>query len=86
MAKKTVVDGAEAQAPVAQTPQPNAEAPSLALQDIQNILKIIDFAADQGVFKGWTTIQQVFTVREKVAAFVEFAQTNMDEEAPTAST
>lgn len=62
---------------------PIPDAPTLGIQDIQNVLKIIDFAADQGVFKGWQTIQQVFAVRERVAAFVAFAQANADESAPT---
>ena len=50
------------------------EAPSLGIQDIENALKIIDFAADQGTFKGWTTIEQVRTVRDKIALFVTFAR------------
>jgi hypothetical protein len=89
MAKKSATDTApeatttEQEAPATAQVQAPFEAPSLGLQDIQNVLKIIDFAADQGVFKGWATIQQVFTVREKVAAFVAFAQANADEPAPT---
>lgn len=88
MAKKpaAVADTVEAtvETPVESAPAPAFEAPSLGIQDIQNVLKIIDFAADQGVFKGWQTIQQVFSVREKVAAFVAFAQANADEPAPQA--
>jgi len=52
------------------------EEPSLGLQDIQNALKIIDFACEQGAFKGWNTIEQVRTVRGKIAAFVAFAEAN----------
>lgn len=55
-----------------------SEAPSLGLQDIQNALKIIDFAADQGAFKGWTTVQQVMSVRNKIADFVAYAEANAD--------
>jgi hypothetical protein len=55
------------------------EAPSLGIQDIQNALKIIDFAAEQGAFKGWNTIQQVLTVRGKIAAFVAYAEANSDQ-------
>ena len=58
------------------------EAPSLGIQDIENALKVIDFAAEQGAFKGWKTIQQVLQVREKIATFVAYAQANA-EEAPT---
>jgi hypothetical protein len=54
------------------------EAPSLGIQDIQNALKIIDFAAEQGAFKGWNTIEQVLAVRSKIAAFVAFAEANAD--------
>jgi hypothetical protein len=49
------------------------EEPSLGIVDIQNALKIIDFACEQGAFKGWQTIEQVQGVRNKFAAFVEFA-------------
>lgn len=55
-----------------------SEAPSLGLQDIQNALKIIDFAADQGAFKGWTTVQQVMSVRNKIADFVAYAEANAE--------
>lgn len=60
-----------------------SEAPSLGLQDIQNALKIIDFAADQGAFKGWTTVQQVMSVRNKIADFVAYAEANADAPAAT---
>jgi hypothetical protein len=56
--------------------EPAAEAPSLGIQDIQNALKIIDFACDQGAFKGWNTIEQVRSVRLKIAAFVAYAEAN----------
>ncbi len=62
--------------------EPAIEAPSLGIQDINNALKIIDFAAEQGAFKGWNTIQQVLSVREKIAAFVAYAQANADEPGP----
>lgn len=52
---------------------PQADAPSLGLVDIQNALKVIDFACDQGAFKGWSTIEQVQIVRTKLAAFVSYA-------------
>lgn len=57
-----------------------AQAPSLGMVDIQNALKIIDFACEQGAFKGWNTITQVQTVRNKLATFLAIA------EAATAST
>lgn len=55
------------------TTEPHIEAPSLGLVDIQNGLKIIDFACDQGAFKGWATIEQVQSVRNKYAAFIAHA-------------
>lgn len=53
-----------------------AEGPSLGIVDIQNALKIIDFASEQGAFKGWSTIKQVMSVRDKFEAFVAFAAAN----------
>lgn len=49
--------------------------------DIQNALKVIDFACDQGAFKGWSTIEQVQVVRTKLAAFVAYAAANSEETA-----
>jgi hypothetical protein len=46
---------------------------SLSLTDIQNALQVIDFAADQGAFKGWATIQQVLSVRNRLNAFLDAA-------------
>ena len=60
------------------------EAPNLALQDIENALKIIDFACEQGAFKGWNTINQVQSVRRKLSAFVEYATANSDTTATAA--
>ncbi len=58
---------------------PQPDAPSLGLVDIQNALKVIDFACDQGAFKGWSTIEQVQLVRTKLAAFVAYAAANSEE-------
>ena len=59
------------------------EAPTLGLQDFQNILKVLDYCADQGAFKSWSTIQQVFAVRNRYDVFVKYAETPTEEEAPT---
>ena len=45
--------------------------PSLTLTDIQDAIQIIDFAADQGAFRGWDTIQKVFRNRTRLKAFVD---------------
>ena len=51
----------------------NAEAPQgpmLNIADIQNVIRVIDYACDQGAFKGWTTIEQVLLVRNRLNDFV----------------
>lgn len=45
-------------------------APTLSLVDIKNSVAIMDFAAEQGAFKGWNVIQQVLNTRNKLYAFV----------------
>jgi hypothetical protein len=53
-----------------EAPQAN-ESPSLGVQDIQNAVRVIDFAAEQGAFKGWQTIEQVLLVRNRLRSFVQ---------------
>ncbi len=48
-------------------------APSIELADLQNAVKIIDYACEQGAFKGWQVIEQVISVREKIATFLKAA-------------
>lgn len=43
---------------------------SLGLNDIRDAIRCIDFAAEQGAYKGWQTIQQVLIVRNRLNAFV----------------
>ena len=62
------------------------EAPSLGIQDIQNALRIIDFAAEQGAFKGWSTINQVLAVRTRLEEFVTYAAQQSEANAATAET
>lgn len=45
-----------------------------SIQDIANLVQIIDYAANQGAFKGWDTIRQVIEVRDKAANFIEYSQ------------
>jgi hypothetical protein len=54
-------------APVAQ------EQAAIGVVDLQNAVKIIDHAAEQGAFKGWQVIEQVIAVRNKLNAFVTAA-------------
>lgn len=53
--------------------QDQASAPSIELADLQNAVKIIDYACEQGAFKGWQVIEQVISVREKIATFLKAA-------------
>ena len=55
--------------PVVSVPPENQ--PSLNIADIQNALKIIDYAAEQGAFKGWTIIEQVLVSRNRLNDFVK---------------
>lgn len=45
----------------------------LSLSDIQNAVKVIDFAADQGAFRGWGVIEQVLIVRNRLNTFLKAA-------------
>jgi hypothetical protein len=54
-----------------ETAQPAA--PSIELVDLQNAVKVIDYACEQGAFKGWQVIEQVIAVREKLANFLKAA-------------
>jgi hypothetical protein len=44
-------------------------APQISIHDLQNVLKIIDAAAERGAFKG-NELTAVGTVRDKVANFL----------------
>lgn len=48
-------------------------APSISIQDLQNAVKVIDYACEQGAFKGWQVIEQVIGVRAKLVTFLEAA-------------
>ena len=53
--------------------QPTEGGPQLTLADVKNAVNVIDYAANQGAFKGWEVIAQVMQVRQRLAAFVEAA-------------
>ena len=57
---------------------------NLNLNDLRNMVNIIDYAAQQGSFKGWETIRQVMEVREKVALFLQAAEQAEAEKAAAA--
>lgn len=52
---------------------------SLNVNDILNAVKIIDFAAEQGAFKGWSTIEQVLIVRNRLNGFLSSAGVSADD-------
>lgn len=60
---------------------PEASAPAIQITDLQNAVQIIDYACEQGAFKGWKVIEQVIAVREKLATFLA-AATPAPTEAP----
>lgn len=43
---------------------------NLSLNDLKNILIIIDYAADNGAFKGWENIRKVMELRDKLEKFI----------------
>ena len=43
---------------------------NLNIDDISDAVKIIDYASEQGAFKGWDTIRQILIVRDKLNNFV----------------
>lgn len=49
-----------------------AEAPQITLVDLQNLLQVIDIAAQRGAFRG-NELTSVGSVRDKLAAFLEAA-------------
>lgn len=52
----------------------------LSISDIQNAVAVIDYACEQGAFKGWATIEQVLTVRARLKAFVDAAAASAETE------
>ena len=48
-------------------------APPVTLQvgDIEAAIRVIDYAAEQGSFKGWSIIQEVMVLRNRLVAFLK---------------
>lgn len=59
-------------APVSSEMTATPDGPMVQLQigDIENAVKVIDFAADQGAFKGWGTINEVMAIRNRLVVFL----------------
>jgi hypothetical protein len=58
------------------------EPPTLNLRDFQISLKIIDFAADEGALKGWSTIQQILPQRTRIVDFINYIESQNDQKTP----
>lgn len=59
-------------------------APQISINDLQNVVKVIDAAAERGAFKG-NELTAVGAVRDKVAAFLAAIPSNEEAEAPGAT-
>lgn len=47
---------------------------TLQVVDIENAVRAIDYAAEQGAFKGWAAINEVLNIRNKLVLFLRTAQ------------
>jgi len=83
MAKKTqkeeavVTQEANTSETTTEAPAESTEA-TLSLVDIRNAVNIMDYACDQGTFKGWKMIGEVSTVRQKFVNFLNAVAANSD--------
>lgn len=51
----------------------------LSVGDIENAVKVIDFACDQGAFKGWQAIGEVMGIRNRLVTFLRSVQVPVGE-------
>lgn len=56
--------------------------PPLDIVDIDNAIKVIDYAADQGAYKSWAVIEQVQLVRNRLLAVVAAVQASQTVNTP----
>ncbi len=54
--------------------------PNLSITDIADAVKIIDYACENGAFRGWGNIRQIMLVRDRLDAFVTVATASMAQE------
>ncbi len=54
----------------------------LNIQDIVNIVQIVDYAANQGAFKGFDTMRNVIEVRDRIDAWVQSLPQNNETDEP----
>ena len=43
---------------------------NLNITDIADAVKVIDYASEQGAFRGWTNIRQILALRDRLDLFV----------------
>jgi hypothetical protein len=55
-----------------------SQATTLNVTDIVDAVKIIDYAAEQGAFRGWQNIRQIMIVRDRLEAFVAAANVHVN--------
>ncbi len=53
------------------TTTPTTAPAAFTPDDLRAAVILIDYACEQGAFKGWDNIQKAYTVRERINAFVE---------------
>lgn len=46
---------------------------NLSITDIADAVKVIDYASEQGAFRGWTNIRQILMLRDRLDTFVTAA-------------
>ena len=51
---------------------------SLNITDIADAVKLIDFIAEGGTFKGWEVIRHALSVRDRLEAFVVAANAQVN--------
>jgi hypothetical protein len=70
-------------APSAEVPKQNEQPQQvqLDLNVLNNILQIVDYACEQGAFRGWASINGVKAERDKLATFLEAIPKPKTEEA-----
>jgi hypothetical protein len=61
-------------------PDTSASVPEINIIDLENCVKIIDHAAEQGAFHGWDVIRQVMEVRDKLNKFVEVVKPQVEKQ------
>jgi hypothetical protein len=58
---------------------------TLNITDISDALKVIDYAAEQGAFKGWDNIRQILQMRDRLDAFITAATAQVNTQEPVLS-